>query len=137
LTPCALRGQTENMREITTHIVEGGPETCRVFVEEELGPGGAPHHYEVTKGDPNTGETRRLFGEIDFQKGGVVEAGLNGLTHEALLAIVIDRLEHFQRGPFPSDDNDAALHGCRGALKRLQKRTRERIARNVEGVSTA
>ncbi len=122
------------MREITTHIVEGGPETCKVSAEDELGPGGAPHHYEIW----TQAVGGRRLAAIDFQKGGVVEAGgVNGMTHEALLAINIDQLEHFQRGPHPSPDNEQALYHMRQALMRLQKRTLDRIARKVEGVSTA
>lgn len=118
------------MRELKQHIVEGGPPTVRVFAEEELGPGGAPHHYEI--------EAWVTGWRIDFQFGGVLEAaGVNGVSHEALLAIIIDRLEHFQAGPYPSPRNDMALDACRQALHYLQARTRERIERGVEGKSTA
>jgi hypothetical protein len=55
------------------------------------------------------------------------------LTQEALLAIVIDRLESFQSGPFVSPINAYALSLIRAALKTLQLRTSDRIARGVEG----
>jgi hypothetical protein len=145
------------MREITSHIVEGGPPMVQVFAEDELGPGGAPHHYEIAWRIASPGKLRADGGRdnvpcgckicegiatavvrIDFQKGGVTEAGsVNGVTHEALLAIIVDRLEHFQKGPFPSGANDMALDHCREALRQLQKRTRDRIQRGVEGASAA
>lgn len=63
----------------------------------------------------------------------IKEAGVNGLTHEALLAIVIDRLRSFQAGPFASTMNEQALRHIEQGLDHLQQRTRERIKRGVEG----
>lgn len=118
------------VRQIITHTVQGSPQTCLIFVEDELGPGGAPHHYEIKR--PN----EIPITTIDFQKGGVREVGVvNGVTHEALLAIVIDRLENFQKGPFPSPYNQTALDHTIAALTALQDRTRERVAQGIEGLS--
>ena len=57
----------------------------------------------------------------------------NGITQEALLAIVIDRLRSFQAGPFPTDENEDALIHCQEALNFLKLRTKKRLARGVEG----
>ena len=70
---------------------------------------------------------------VNFQNGPIKEIGVNGVTHEALLAIVIDRLRSFQAGPYSCRDNAIALTNLEDALMRLQRRTRERIARGVEG----
>ena len=51
----------------------------------------------------------------------------------ALLAIVIDRLECFQAGPFPCTANTEAVLCIRTALEWLNDRTLDRIARGVEG----
>lgn len=120
------------MREITTHIVPGDSvnHQLKVAALAERGSGGANHHYEVSFGD-------QFDYDILFQKGPIKEAGNNGLTHEALLAILIDRLEGFQAGPYASEDNAIALEALRLALAALQKRTLERIARGVEGTSKA
>ena len=75
--------------------------------------------------------------QIMFQNGPIKEFGVNGLTQEALLAIIIDRLRCFQSGPFACHDNEIALDYCKEALFTLQKRTRERIARGVEGTNKA
>lgn len=118
------------MREITDHIVEGDlPQNqLKIVVMDEPGAGGASHIYEVS--GFRIGPMKLL---IPFQNGPIQEAGLNGLTQEALLAIVIDRLRSFQAGPFPSNDNAFALEHTQYALEFLQRRTRERLARGVEG----
>ena len=46
---------------------------------------------------------------------------------------MIDRLRSFQAGPFPSDENSIALIHCGVALDALKSRTRNRLARGVEG----
>ena len=71
--------------------------------------------------------------EINFQKGAILEHGINGLTQEVLLAIVIDRLQGFQSGDFSCRENALAITKCQEALMWLQQRTRDRIARGVEG----
>lgn len=119
------------MRELKDHIVEGDlPQNqLKIEVADEPGVGGANHVYEIRL----MSEPRIVYGLVKFQNGPIQEAGINGITHEVLLAIVIDRLRSFQAGPFPSNDNAIALEHCEFALKYLQKRTMERLARGVEG----
>lgn len=132
------------MREIKTHIVEGDSANHQLKIEvtDEPGAGGANHRYEITNYDPETNPScsdRRDdpagsgTTTVLFQNGPIKEVGVNGITQEALLAIVIDRLEAFQSGKFHSDFNQMALEHCQAALGALQRRTRERIARQVEG----
>lgn len=68
-----------------------------------------------------------------FQNGPIAESGVNGITHEVLLAVLIDRLEGFQAGPYASADNAEALDSLRNAQAALQRRTLERMNRGVEG----
>ena len=68
---------------------------------------------------------------IFFQNGPVNESTFNGITIEMLLAVCKDRLESFQTGPFASDYNATALVNINAALESLDKRTYDRIARNV------
>ena len=70
---------------------------------------------------------------IDFQNGPVAEKGYNGNSHEALLAILLDRMESFQKGPYACHDNQMALDHLQGARLWLHKRTMDRVARQVEG----
>ena len=114
------------MREITTHIVNPVNDLIKITVTDEPGAGGANHKYEVALPDGT-------ITEINFQNGPIKEVGLNGITQEALLAIVIDRLRSFQAGPYPCNENALAMDLCKNALIVLQLRTRERLARGVEG----
>lgn len=92
------------------------------------GQGGACHEYSITTPPPHGVVTR-----INFQNGPIAEAGVNGVTHEALLSILIDRMEGFQSGPFANDYNAAALSHLQSAAGCLHDRTRERMSRGVEG----
>lgn len=56
-----------------------------------------------------------------------------GVTNEALLAVVIDRLEAFQEGAYACKENESALACLRTALQVLHNRTFGRADRKVEG----
>lgn len=115
------------MRQLTDHIVSGDQAVqLKIEVLDEPGAGGAHHWYEISDG-------KGCMAKILFQNGPIKEAGVNGITQEALLAIVIDRLRSFQAGPYASQYNEAALNHCEHALTQLQMRTVERIKRGVEG----
>ncbi len=102
-----------------------------VFVMDEQGAGGAHHVYHIYDGtDPSIDEPIAV---IPFQEGVILENGVNGVTNEALLAIIGHRLNCFQQGPFPSDFNKAALSGVDFAKVVLGMRTKDRQARGVEG----
>jgi hypothetical protein len=119
------------MREITDHIVkEDVPQNqLRIEVTDEPGAGGANHVYEIRfQSDP-----RIVYGIAKFQNGPIREVGINGITNEVLLAIVIDRLRSFQAGPFPCVENQTALWHCQVALESLKFRTENRLRRGVEG----
>lgn len=123
------------MREITTHKIHHSDPGPFVKAEEELGPGGAPHRYTVSAPFGAHPENLTLNGDLEilFQHGGVPENGVNGVTIETLLAICIDRLEHFQAGNFACYENRIALGDMRHALGALHHRTRDRRLRGVEG----
>lgn len=118
------------MREITEHIVNPANEHIRVFAVDEPGEGGASHEYliEITPTQHPVFKVR-----ISFQNGPIPEADVNGVTQEVLLAIVADRLRGFLRGKFPSRESALALTKIEEAQMWLQKRTRDRMARGVEG----
>jgi hypothetical protein len=129
------------MRQLTDHIVErdAANHQLKISVLDEPGQGGANHEYLVDWKDgmrfrpdsPN--EQASCATAINFQNGPIQEVGVNGLTHEALTAILIDRLRSFQAGPFAGRENAIALTHYEEALMWLQKRTRARMARGVEG----
>lgn len=72
---------------------------------------------------------------VGFQKGPVAEAGCNGWTVEALLAVAYDRLEEFQAGKLACPENAVAMNLIRGALGALHSRTLSRRNRGVEGTT--
>lgn len=120
------------MRELTGHKVNPANDKLLVQVHDEPGHGGACHFYTITiPGDAKT-PWPTTYG-IPFQNGPIAEHGVNGLTHEALLAILIDRMEGFQAGQYASADNQEALDAMRRAQTALQRRTLARMARGVEG----
>lgn len=72
---------------------------------------------------------------LPFQNGPVEQdgTGANGITHEALIAILIDRLTDFQYGPFKCQENEKAIECLENARKHLLSRTLLRQTRQVEG----
>lgn len=133
------------MREITSHIVNPANDKIRITVLDQQGAGGANHVYGLSGMDFIRNEAAMKTPDdqpegdvsIIFQCGGIAEHGVNGVTQEALLAIVADRLECFQAGPFASVYNQQALEHVKAAQDALQSRTRERMARGVEGKTVA
>lgn len=129
------------MRELTGHKVNGCNDEIKIQVVDKPGSGGANHRYEITGFDPKHNPSADLTDSEDtfvsktilFQNGPLKESGVNGITHEVLLAILIDRMEGFQSGPYASADNQEALEAMRTAQTALQRRTMARVARGVEG----
>lgn len=73
--------------------------------------------------------------DLTFQHGPIAEVGVNGITNEALLAVVLDRLRYFQSGKYACRENALAITNIEQGLMWLHSRTRERMKRNVEGTS--
>ena len=127
------------MRTITDHRVNGLNEAISIGVLDEPGPGGANHDYMIVvdKRAAEPGGARNaddlINVRIQFQNGPINEVGFNGISNEALLAVLIDRMRGFQSGQFACRDNAIALTHLEEALMWLQKRTRDRMARGVEG----
>jgi hypothetical protein len=130
------------MRQITDHITNPANERLAITVTDEPGAGGANHRYSITGFDGSNNKSRDAEDLLTqqvvlFQNGPINEVGINGITQEALLAIVIDRLRSFQSGPFSCRENALALTSCEEALHWLQQRTIARMRRGVEGTHVA
>lgn len=123
--------------KIETHKVNGLNEAWDIKVMDEAGPGGAHHHYCLYV--PNDAFNEELNASqvvnIEFQKGPIKEAGVNGISNEMLLALVRHRLECFQSGPFACEANATALGYVVEAMNVLHVRTKERVERGVEGTN--
>ncbi len=117
------------MREITSHKVNPANDQLKVVVMDEPGAGGANHEYDVTGG-------AAVPTFIRFQNGPIAEVGVNGITHEVLLAVIVDRLEAFQKGPYACRENAIALTKIQEAQHWLHHRTLARMQRGVEGTHT-
>lgn len=111
-----------------------------IAVTDEPGSGGAHHRYEISGlqllKNKSIDDLDYLLHDrmaILFQNGPIPTNGVNGVTVEALLTLCKHRLECFQAGPFACTPNEEALNHITLALETLKDRTRERLARNVEG----
>lgn len=132
------------MRTLADHKINPANDVLEVRVVDAPGSGGANHRYEIT-GFDSVSNASGACGELSesttkavvlFQNGPIAEVGVNGVTHEVLLSILIDRMNGFQAGPYASADNQEALECMTQALVALQRRTRARMARGVEGTHT-
>jgi hypothetical protein len=130
------------MRQITSHVVNPVNDQLTITVSDEPGAGGASHLYMIEGFDTTTNASDPFIERhgapskhttILFQNGPINEHGVNGITQEVLLAIVIDRLMSFQAGPFASKYNSKALDHALLAQEALLQRTRDRMDRGVEG----
>lgn len=119
-------------RELVSHKVNGLNEALTIEVLDEPGQGNACHDYEIRL---IVGEGTKELCEIKFQNGPIQEVGFNGISNEALLAIVEDRLLGFQSGQYACRENACALTKIQEAMMWLQKRTRDRMLRGVEGTN--
>lgn len=89
----------------------------------------ANHSYQVvTSHIPNA-----VLQVVNFQKGPIKEAGVNGVMNEDLIAMVIDRLQSFQESDYKCRENAVAITKLEEALMWLRKRTQDREDRGVEG----
>lgn len=106
----------------------GGLNThLRVLVlDEPMQPNSACHLYVIeANGVPTC--------TLNFQRGPIKEHGVNGISNEALLAVIAHRFEGFQRGKFACDDNAEALKHIYAAMECMSKRTQGRVLAQVEG----
>jgi len=76
------------------------------------------------------------LGELEFQTGEIKD-GINGITNEDLLRVLLDRLETFQQSKFKCRENAIAITNIEQALLILEYRTKNRILRGVEGTHTS
>ena len=125
------------MRTLNEHKINPGNDTLTITVLDEPGHGGANHKY-VISGQKADSEHDGVMARLSFQNGpiSVDGNGMNGITHEALLAVLCDRLRGFQAGPYACKANACALTHLEEAQHWLQQRTIERMRRGVEGTHT-
>ncbi|MDV7475317.1 hypothetical protein R5C08_09390 [Acinetobacter baumannii] len=87
------------------------------------------HYYKISANPENT-NAKDFEISIHFQDGPISDHGVNGVTSEALLKILIHRTKILDEN-FPSEFNKQAIVYMESALKEFNKRTEERRARGV------
>jgi hypothetical protein len=120
------------MKVVTTHQINPANKAILINTGVEPHPvSNAYTDYHLLFGAPEAKEALILR----FQNGPVDHDGngVNGITHEALLAVLIDRLTDFQTGPYACEENKLALDSLVAARSALHSRTLLRQARGVEG----
>jgi len=127
------------MRTIHSHDTNECNKMIRITADDrDADNGNASHVYWLdrpTNKAPVEGGEAVVRTVIAFQHGPIQENGINGLTNEALLAVVIDRMEGFQAGPYACRENAIALTKMQEAAHWLEHRTAARTRRGVEGTS--
>ena len=130
------------MRTLNEHKINPANDTIEIAVTDNPGSGGANHRYEISGINNEKNDSKSTVDEpseklvVLFQNGPIPDVGVNGVTHEVLLAIVADRLRSFQGGPFACKANACALTHIEEAQHWLHQRTIERMRRGVEGTHT-
>jgi len=126
-------------RQITDHKNNKFNRECvSVVTADERASDNAHHKYEirVTAADKNGCVPPETFVEVcqlNFQNGGLKEVGANGITDQALIAIVLDRIRSFNDGQFRCRENSMVITKLEEAMLWMEKRSNDRARRGVEG----
>jgi hypothetical protein len=101
---------------------------------------GAHHKYRIevyagarTAHDTVEGVEAVEVCELNFQNGGLKEVGANGITDQALLAIILDRVRSFNEGQFRCRENSMIITKGEEMMMWMEKRSNDRARRGVEG----
>jgi hypothetical protein len=121
------------IRWINDHKGPGCNDHIEIMAAGVRSRGNAQSHYEVVL--MKSGEVAKVLAELDFMSLPVSETDgePNGVTDEALLAVVVDRLRSFQGGEFRCRESAIAITKLEEALHWLDARSKDRKARAVEG----
>lgn len=119
---------------VTDHEVGFLNSALSIVAVGDPGPGGAHFMYDIGVKTENLGDlpVAPIEYGLKFQVGDPHET-INGISNEALLAILIHRMDGFQRGPFHCASNEMIRIHLKHALSIMHDRTRERMNRGVEG----
>lgn len=75
------------------------------------------------------------FIRVVFQKGFPRDVGINGVRIQDLIEIAIDRLNQYQKGPLPCEENAQAIAALETACQWLDERVRRREEQGVFNTS--
>lgn len=91
-------------------------------------------HFTDESGNPTGGYFVAPGISIVYQDGPILEAGgRNGAFVEDILVACLHRIEYYQNSRFACETNAEAIKHIQLALDALDRRTRDRQKRSVEG----
>jgi hypothetical protein len=93
------------------------------------------HRYDIAHVHECNVDGRDKLVRLQFQDGPVQENGVNGITNEALIAVLLHRINVLNQ-KFFCKENERALVHLEDALNALEARTARRVLRGVEGTDT-
>ncbi len=119
------------MGNVDIHHDGHGLNESIVISKDDADGSGASHHYEAyIEKDGHAAVIMR----VQFQKGPRnVEGSTPGCTEAALLAVLIDRLQGFQAGPYSCRENAIQLTHLEECLHWTKARADARAKRGVLG----
>lgn len=101
-------------------------------------PDGACKHYSIAAVIPaqTSDSSEQVVNQstLDFQDGSIAEVGPNGITDQALLAVVLDRMRGFNNGPYRCRENSVIITKIEEALMWMEKRSNDRARQGIDGV---
>jgi hypothetical protein len=103
-------------------------DSLTIVATDEIGSGGANHRWEVRTDNGD------VVASVQFQNG--PRGDLNsiaGVTHAAIVALLLEQLRQFQLGPYPSRETALIITKLEETLDIIHRRTRERANRGVLG----
>lgn len=111
-------------------IPNNAPSNVAALDERDPNAGNASHEYGIQYGGPKD------VTHIQFQHGprGVANS-VAGIFDDDLLAIIQDRMEGFQSGPYACEENQQALDHIKAARAALGLRVARRIQQGVLGAN--
>lgn len=117
---------------VNYHIVDGDDNPVKLFAVGERNAANAHNSYVISGLTSIDGKENKTVQQIDFQNGNPLTQGYNGWVIEQLLAACLHRLQGYQLGKFACEDNQNALEHIEQAIRHLNRRTVDRIARQVK-----
>lgn len=95
------------------------------------------HKYELASFEGGPAQTLQFIEKVPTAEGSKELRTVNdGTTNEEVLKVLIDRLQYLN-GKFPCRENAIVITKLEESLMWLNKRTSDRLARNVEGKAAA
>ena len=111
---------------VDNYVEEGRKITCEDREEWKYN---APHRFVVSD------DYDKIVGIVEFQRGPKKESGVNGVTEQDLLAMVLTRLNAFQGSVYCCAQNSITIKAIETAMLALRDRTERRKLAGIEGTS--